>query len=1103
MKKSLFSIIVLALLLCTTSLFSQAPQGFNYQCIVRDAANAPVTNQTVTLLFSLRDGDPTGPVAYAESHTVSTNDFGLINIIVGQGTPSSGSFNTVDWADGAKYLKVFVLNGSVATELGTSQLMSVPYALFSGNGGGSAGPQGPAGPVGATGPQGPIGLTGPAGAAGATGTQGPVGLTGATGATGPQGPIGLTGATGATGPQGPIGLTGATGATGPQGPIGLTGPAGATGSTGPQGPIGLTGPAGPQGPAGTSGSYTAGTGISISGSSVISNSGDTNASDDVTTSSIAAGDVSGTFTALSVDKIKGRTVSSSAPADQQVLKWNAAASRWEPGNDVGGGSGDNWGSQSVQTNASLSGNGTPGSPLGLAPQGASSGQVLKWNGSAWTPGTDETGGSGGPTYTAGSGISIAGNVISNTGDTDNSTTNEIQTLALAGNQLTISGAGGNTVSLPTGTTYTAGAGINIAGGVISNAGDTDASNDLTNTSVANGDVTGAFNNLQIAANAVGTNELANNAVTGAKIAQSGATTGQVLQWTGATWAPATAAGGGLTLPYDQTVNIGAGMGDVFRIENTSAATAIAGVCNTGIGIYGGSTTDYGGYFESNSGIGGFFSSQSGPALVTDAGFVGIGASNPQSTLTVSSTTGFNDMEVNYYGSGGGGIIGLGSANGTKAAPTAKINAQPLAAINFQGYNGTGFSTGATIYALTTENWNTNNHGSRLNFFTTPNGGGLGQDRMTIDQNGSIGVATAPEANILFTVGSSSTNKPGAIAGRLNSTGNAIEAINSGAGTGIYAGSLSGSAAYMSSTTGLALETGSGRVGIGASSVANDVKFQINHGPAPGLLSFAKMLKLHNSNPAAGGNSGIEFSQQSNNSKWLTSATFDPTTPASSTFNFIYAHGNATTSSPFPLTIQGNGAVGVNTTDIGPYQLKVKHFEFGMDLENGLGDDWEIVTASSSSGNLNLFFNNNFRGSFNAANGLYTSSDRRLKSDIKPFRSALAGIMQLNPTEYVHIDNIKTGKRTIGFIAQDLNEVFPEVVSHEVLTERNQDVYMVNYGLMSVITVKAMQEQQVQIQSLQQENTAIRTALEAIQKQNTELEARLQRIEAALGNSPKH
>jgi len=130
---------------------------------------------------------------------------------------------------------------------------------------GATGPQGPiglTGPTGATGPQGPIGLTGPTGAAGATGPQGPIGLTGDTGATGPQGPIGLTGPTGATGPQGPIGLTGPAGATGATGPQGLTGD---TGATGPQGPIGLTGPAGPQGPAGTSGSYTAGSGITITG----------------------------------------------------------------------------------------------------------------------------------------------------------------------------------------------------------------------------------------------------------------------------------------------------------------------------------------------------------------------------------------------------------------------------------------------------------------------------------------------------------------------------------------------------------------------------------------------------------------------------------------------------------------------------------------------------------------------------------------------------------------------------------------------------------------------------------------------------------------------
>ena len=971
MKNLRFSIMVLALLFCLKPLFGQAPQGFNYQCIVRDAANAPVTNQTVSLLFSLRNGDPAGPVEYAESHTVNTNDFGLINLLVGQGTPSTGTFNTINWASGSKYLKVFVLNGAVATELGTTQLMSVPYALFSGNGGGAVGPQGPiglTGPAGATGPQGPVGLTGAAGAtgpqgpigltgaAGATGAQGPIGLTGPAGATGPQGPTGLTGAagapgaqgptgltgpagatgaqgpigltgatgaqgpvglTGATGTQGPVGLTGAAGAPGPQGPIGLTGPAGATGAqgpvgltgpagttgaqgpvgltgpagaTGPQGPIGLTGPTGPTGATGPAGTYSAGTGISIVGGSVISNTGDTDGADDIVTSSTANGDVSGIFSTLSVNKIKGRNVSAAAPADQQVIKWNASSNQWEPANDVSG-------------------------------------------------------------------------------------------------------------------------------------------------------------------------------------------------------------GGGFTLPYSQTVNIGAGMGDVFRIQNTSAATAISGICNTGIGVYGGSTANYGGYFESNSGAAGFFSSQSGPAMITDAGNVGIGTANPQSPLTVSSTGGVNDLEVNYFGSGGGGIIGFGSANGTKAAPTAKTISQPLAAISFQGYTGASFKSGASFYATATENWTPLNNGTRFNFATTSNGSTFSQDRMIIDQNGSIAMGATPDPLTLLTVGSNATNKPAAIAARLNSTGNALVGINFGAGSGLLASAETGPAAFLNSTSGLALETGVGRVGIGLPIVATDVKMQINHGPAPGVLSFAKMLKLHNSNVAAGGNSSIEFSQQGNNSKWITSASFDPTIAANSTFNFVYAHGSGT-SSPFPFTIQGNGAVGVNTTTIGSFQMKIKHSEFGLDLENNAGDDWEIVTASSG-GNLNLFFNNNFRGAFNAASGVYTTSDRRLKSDIKPFRSALQGLMLLNPTDYVHVDNARTGKRTIGFIAQELNDVFPEVVSHEMAPDRNQDVYMVNYGLMSVITVKAIQEQQVQIQALQKENAAVRTELEAIQQKNADLESRLQRLETAL------
>jgi len=138
-------------------------------------------------------------------------------------------------------------------------------------------PQGPAGPQGPQGQTGATGATGPAGPANTLAignvTSGQTASATITGTSPnqtlnlvlPQGPAGPQGQTGATGPAGPQGQTGATGATGPQGQTGATGPAGAAG---PQGPAGPTGPQGPQGPQGPAGSYTAGTGINISGNTL-------------------------------------------------------------------------------------------------------------------------------------------------------------------------------------------------------------------------------------------------------------------------------------------------------------------------------------------------------------------------------------------------------------------------------------------------------------------------------------------------------------------------------------------------------------------------------------------------------------------------------------------------------------------------------------------------------------------------------------------------------------------------------------------------------------------------------------------------------------------
>ena len=260
MKRLILSLVAVATI--ALSSFGQAPEGFKYQAVVRDAGNTILNNQAVGMRMTIQQGSIGGTTVYQETFSPTTNAYGLVNLEIGSGTVVSGDFTTIDWSAGPYFIEtaVDVTGGTSYAVMGTSQLMSVPYALYAKTSGNGAGPQGPAGndgidgAVGATGPAGPTGLTG------ATGAQGPIGLTGATGLTGPQGPqgpAGNDGAVGATGPQGPAGNDGAVGATGPAGPTGLTGATGAQGPIGLTGATGLTGPQGPQGPAGNDGAVGA------------------------------------------------------------------------------------------------------------------------------------------------------------------------------------------------------------------------------------------------------------------------------------------------------------------------------------------------------------------------------------------------------------------------------------------------------------------------------------------------------------------------------------------------------------------------------------------------------------------------------------------------------------------------------------------------------------------------------------------------------------------------------------------------------------------------------------------------------------------------------
>ena len=141
--------------LVSLSLLAQAPQSFNYQTVIRDINYEVLADQQLTLRLSIIEDDPSGVVAYQEKHSVTTSVIGLVNLSIGEGNVSSGNFESIDWANHTFFLEVAAdfNNDNDFIVLGTSQLRSVPFALYALNSGNGVGPLGEQGIQGETGPQ--------------------------------------------------------------------------------------------------------------------------------------------------------------------------------------------------------------------------------------------------------------------------------------------------------------------------------------------------------------------------------------------------------------------------------------------------------------------------------------------------------------------------------------------------------------------------------------------------------------------------------------------------------------------------------------------------------------------------------------------------------------------------------------------------------------------------------------------------------------------------------------------------------------------------------------------------------------------------------------
>ncbi len=123
------TILSILISICATA---QVPQVINYQAVARNSAGQIIPSQNVGVRFSVIDASANGTVIYSETHSTTTNRFGLFTLGIGTGAPTNGTFSTINWGTNDKFLKVEIApeGGTNYTVQGVTQLFSVPYALY-------------------------------------------------------------------------------------------------------------------------------------------------------------------------------------------------------------------------------------------------------------------------------------------------------------------------------------------------------------------------------------------------------------------------------------------------------------------------------------------------------------------------------------------------------------------------------------------------------------------------------------------------------------------------------------------------------------------------------------------------------------------------------------------------------------------------------------------------------------------------------------------------------------------------------------------------------------------------------------------------------------
>ncbi len=1060
MKKNILLSIALSISCLIAN--AQAPEKINYQAVARDLSGTPLVNQSLVVIFQIRQGSPTGTSVYTETHaSISTNQFGLFTAEIGGGVPSTGTFAGINWGGSLHYLSVIV----DGIPMGTSQLLSVPYALYAKQS--ANGPQGVPGKNSIS-----IVTSEPAGANCQNG--------------GNKIDVG-------TDDNGDNILQTLE--------IDFTyyvcnGDSGtATGDDwGNQVVI-------------TQGNNISGDGTTANPLNVFDN--DTSATNEIQDLSISGN-------SIGITGGTGINLSPTAPGTGQVLTWNGTA--WIAQN--AGSGADNWGTQVVISDATLTGDGTASNPLGV-------------NG----------------ILTDNQDLSLTGNTLSLTNDPtpvdlspymDNT---DAQTLSINANNLSISN--GNTVTLPSAPTYTAGTGINLTGNVITNTAP-DQTVALNNGPGIN--VTGTYPNFTInntsPASSMSLTGTGMTTVSGTAPSFTINTPAQTLTYTAPNLTLSNG-GGTVTLPSSPWMKTSTNIHQVTLADNVGIGTTSpeqkldvigytrigSGAGNANMGLLlatpapgtaliragGRASTDFRIEQDNNAPMT-FHTNNAERIRIDGLGNIGIGTTTPTEKLHIQngklrvSNGGTSVADLYQTGSQTmletGNLFAIAPNGGGTSFTIDDGNADFFVQVRIQ--DGTeGLNRILTSNALGYASWvdlNTISPGATA---WTKTGTNIYPTVLT----DNIGIGTTTPAHSLHVAGNTLLDGVTQIGGTaalaaqfkvINSANYNLSMLVTG-GTG----------------TQLTIQNSSGNVTIGNSTSVTRLFIQDNNtSTTESGNSYLSMQNLANTTNTS---TGIRFrvggtTAINGNFHYKGGIFFNHAGGTNGEGSMVFAVNNIAssanvTAADAAMTISRYGDVGIGTAPSSSYKLTVRTTD---NTYAGYFSNSRITTsynygiyanAQDATGSFNIGVYARASGAATTNYGLYgyatgggtnwalyslgpaysstgtwTGSDERLKTNIKSFNGAIEKLTQIDIKTY----NFKTEEykylnfpstKQYGVIAQNLEKVFPEMVleSEHFIPNENGDITdqtvsfkTVNYTQLIPVLIKAVQEQQKMIEELQKE-----------------------------------